>query len=143
MHTSVRRTALPILLVAVVALLATGCFRNGAAQESANRVNDERVAHGLRPLVPSAILIQKAQSWAEAMAAAGGPSHSRLADGAGDDWRVLGENVGEAGSIGEMHDSFMNSPDHRAAILGGQYNRFGVGAAEVNGRWFVAQVFAG
>lgn len=142
MRTHLRRTALlPLLLVA--ALVAGGCFSNGAADESASRVNAERTARGLRPLVPSGTLIAKAQGWAERMAASGAARHSNLAEGAGNDWRVLGENVGAAASIGEMHGMFMDSPNHRASILDGRYDRFGVGVAEAGGRYFVVQVFAG
>lgn len=138
-----RRTAIPVVLAAMLSLLAAGCFSNGAAQESGSRVNAERTARGLRSLVPSQILNAKAQGWAETMAGRGSASHSNLAQGAGDDWQVLGENVGSAGSIAEMHSLFMNSSVHRAAILDGRYNRFGVGVAEAGGRYFVVQVFAG
>lgn len=138
-----RRTALPVVLAAMLSLLAAGCFSNGAAQESGQRVNAERAARGLPALVPSQILNAKAQSWAERMAARGAAIHSNLAEGAGNDWRYLGENVGAAGSIAEMHALFMNSSVHRAAILDGRYNRFGVGVAEAGGRYYVVQVFAG
>jgi uncharacterized protein YkwD len=143
MPTNARRKALPVLIVAALALLLTGCFPNGAAEESAARVNAERTARGLPALVPSGTLIAKAQSWADRMAASGAARHSNLTEGAGNDWRVLGENVGAAGSIGEMHALFMASPGHRGSILDGRYNRFGIGVAEAGGRYYVVQVFAG
>ncbi len=138
-----RVATLAIGLVAVLAILGVSCTRNAWALDSASRVNDTRGTSGLRPLVIDDTLVNKAQAWAEHMAAVGAISHSKLTDGAGNDWSVLGENVGMASNIAQMHSMFMNSPAHRDNIVSGKYNRIGTGVAEAGGRLYVVQVFAG
>ena len=130
-------------LVAALALLGSSCTRNAWAFDSASRVNETRGNSGLAPLIIDDTLVNKAQAWAEHLASAGAISHSKLSDGAGDNWSVLGENVGMASSVAQMHSMFMNSPAHRDNIVSGKYNRIGTGVAEVGGRLFVVQVFAG
>jgi uncharacterized protein YkwD len=126
-----------------LALVAGACTRNGAAFEAFQRVNSEREARGLSVLTLDQTLINKAQDWADHMAATDKVAHSVLTDGAGNNWRVLGENVGWARSIGEAHALFMESPSHRGTILDGRYDRVGTGVTERNGKYFVVQVFAG
>lgn len=136
---------LPAIAAVVVALavLASGCTKNGAAWDSAVLVNHTRQAHGIRDVHIDDVLVDKAQAWAEHMAATGTVSHSNLAQGAGDNWRILGENVGWARSVEEMHQLFMNSPAHRSTLLDGRYDRFGIGVAVVGGRYYTVQVYAG
>jgi uncharacterized protein YkwD len=43
------------------------------------------------------------------------------------DWIRLGENVGFGPTVAFLQDAFMNSPSHRANILG-DFTRVGVGA---------------
>jgi uncharacterized protein YkwD len=143
MRTFPRRLAVPLAAALALALVAGACTRNGAAFESFQRVNSEREARGLSILTLDQTLINKAQDWADSMASRGRVGHSVLADGAGDNWRILGENVGWARSVGEMHSMFMNSPEHRANVVSGRYNRVGTGVAVVDGRYYVVQVFAG
>ncbi len=143
MTRSIRRISLTTAVVAVMAVLAAGCTRNGESWDSAMLVNEERVNRGIAELALDDVLIDKAQAWAEQMAASGRVSHSNLAQGAGTGWRVLGENVGWARSVEEMHSLFMNSSGHRSAILERRYSRYGVGVAVVNGKYFTVQVFAG
>ncbi len=138
-----RRLGLLFVAVAALAVLGASCTKNAAAFESAQRVNGTRSERGLRGLAIDPVLVDKAQAWADQMAANGAISHSVLTDGAGSNWRVLGENVGWARSVGEMHSMFMNSSEHRANIVSGRYNRIGTGVAVVDGRYYVVQVFAG
>jgi len=138
-----RRITIAICLMAALALVGVSCTKNAAAQDSLNRVSDARSARGLRPLGLDDTLVNKAQAWANHMAATRTVSHSVLTAGAGSNWSVLGENVGWARSIAEMQSMFMNSPAHRANILSSRYNRIGTGVAEVNGQYYVVQVFAG
>jgi uncharacterized protein YkwD len=139
----VRTTVLLAAAMAVLALVGVSCTKNAQAFDSAARVNDTRTRMGLRALAIDDTLVNKAQAWAEHMARAGSISHSRLSDGAGNDWAVLGENVGVAGSTAQMHSLFMNSPAHRDNIVSGSYNRIGTGVAEAGGKLYVVQVFAG
>lgn len=138
-----RRLSVAVALVAVLAIVASGCTQNEFAWDSAVLVNQSRHASGVRDVHIDDVLVAKAQAWAEHMAASGSISHSTLTQGVGDDWSVLGENVGWARSVEEMHQLFLDSPAHRATMLDGRYDRFGVGVAVVNGRYYTAQVFAG
>lgn len=138
-----RRLTAVIALVAALALVGASCTKNAAALDSAMRVNSSRADRGLRALGIDPVLVDKAQAWADHMAAVGNVEHSVLTDGAGSNWRVLGENVGWARSISEMHSMFMNSPAHRANVLNGRYNRVGTGVTVVDGQYYVVQVFAG
>lgn len=139
----VRTTFLLAAAVAILALVGVSCTKNAQAFDSAARVNDTRTQLGLRPLAIDQTLVNKAQAWAEHMASAGTIAHSRLSDGAGSDWNVLGENVGVAGSTAQMHSLFMNSPAHKDNIVSGKYNRIGTGVADAGGKVYVVQVFAG
>lgn len=137
------RTAALVVLVGVVAVLGVACTKNAAAYEVAVRINATRNEQGLRSLALDETLINKAQAWAEQMAANRNVSHSVLTENAGNDWRVLAENVGWARSVAEMHALFMNSAPHRTNILNGRFTRMGTGVAEVDGQYYVVQVFAG
>ena len=56
---------------------------------------------------------------------------------------MLAENVGWARSVEEMHPLFLDSAAHRADMLERRYDRFGIGVAVVDGRFYTAQVYAG
>ncbi len=130
-------------LLAALMLLGAACDMNAESIDVAVRVNETRSQAGLRKLAIDETLSAKAQAWADRMAAAGNISHSTLAEGAGNNWTVLGENVGVAGSIAQMHSLFMNSPGHRANIVSGRFNRIGTGVTQVGNEYYVVQVFAG
>ncbi len=135
-----RRLSSLVALALVVSLVAAGCTRNQEAWESSQLINNERVNRGLHELTLDVNLVNKAQDWADHMAATGRVSHSNLREGTAG-FRYVGENVGWARSVGEMHSLFMASSSHRASILSGRYDKFGTGVAVVNGRFYVVQVF--
>ncbi len=143
MTTRNRRISVAMALVAAVAVLLAGCTRNAEAWDSAVLVNEARHRAGAKDVTLEGSLVEKAQAWAERMAATGTVSHSKLSDGVQGDWRVLGENVGWARSIDEMHQMFLNSASHRSTMLDRRYSRFGVGVAVANGRYYTVQVYAG
>jgi uncharacterized protein YkwD len=130
-------------VVLFMALVGSGCTKNPQAHESAVLVSNERANRRIRPVQLDINLVNKAQSWAEHMARSGRVSHSTLTQGVGTGWRYLGENVGWARSVAEMHSLFMASSAHRAAILDGRYSRYGTGVAVVGGRYYVVQVYGG
>ena len=140
----------------VVATLTAGCYsgtnNRDAAATGLNReiydlVNADRAAHGLGPLAWSDQLAGLAQGWSEHMAATGSFQHSDInATIRSPEFRGftrLGENiiVGSCDmSAGELEQAWMNSPSHRANILGG-YNLVGIGSVCAGGRLWATQSF--
>ena len=58
-------------------------------------------------------------------------------------WSTLGENIGVGNWVGELHDAFMNSPEHKDNILYGQFTHVGVGVVTRNERMWVTVIFEG
>lgn len=142
MTSRTRRLPVLVALALSLTLIAAACTKNPESFESSQLANTERSNRGIAALSLDGALVEKAQAWANHMAATGQVSHSNLRDGA-PGFRYLGENVGWARSVGEMHSLFMASPSHRNTILSGQYTKFGTGVAIVNGRYYVVQVYGG
>ncbi|MFN8050750.1 MAG: CAP domain-containing protein [Acidimicrobiales bacterium] len=138
-----RSAALVALALVAVISTATGCTHRELGGRSQALINSERARRGLPELTWDDSAGQKAQAWAEQLAATKTLSHSRLVDGITGDWTSLGENVGFNNSVDGAHAGFMNSPKHRAAILSGSYSAVGVGVAENDGLVYVVQVFRG
>lgn len=112
------------------------------AEDIEQRVNDERRARGLRPLVWHEGLADLARQWSEEMIATGyrhSPNSFRnLADLQG-----IGENI-LMGSMdsGEAHVGWMLSDGHRQNILTPEYTAIGVGVVCRNdGRIWATQLF--
>lgn len=106
----------------------------------AQLVNDTRSGRGKARLTLNPTLTRKAQAWAEHLARTNSLAHSDLTAGVPSNWRALGENVGYASTIVDVHQAFMRSAGHRQNILG-QWNAIGTGYAAGNGRVFVVHVF--
>lgn len=108
-----------------------------AAQEVsfAAKINAERAERGMGRLSVNLQLTGVARGWTDRMAAAGKMSHNPdVASQVEGDWTRLGENVGYSTLRGaapqdlvdRLHVAFMNSPGHRANVLG-EFNQVGVG----------------
>ncbi len=141
MSTRTRRLPVLIALALCIGLIGASCTKNNDAFQAATFINDSRAASGLPSLQFDQRLIDKAQAWAEVMAANGSVSHSNLSDGTGSGWRRLGENVGFAYSVEEAHRLFMASSSHRGSILSRNYTKFGTGVAVSDGKYYLVQVF--
>jgi uncharacterized protein YkwD len=105
-----------------------------------NLVNQARASNGLPALTLNAKLVQAAQIQAQAMASLNTMSHElpaakypTLTDRAaavGYNFSTLGENIAEGyPSPASVMDAWMNSPGHRANILGAGYIEMGVAIA--------------
>ena len=105
-------------------------------------VNAHRPNVGLAPLTVDAALVASARSHSQRMASSGTIFHNQNLPNefAGQNWAALGENVGTGGSVETIMDALMNSPAHRANILG-DYDRIGVGIVMVGATYYVTQVF--
>jgi uncharacterized protein YkwD len=114
-------------------------------------LNDERARHGLKALVIDPALVDAARRhsadmltkgyFAHASADGKSPADRALASGAR--FLVIGENLALAPTVDLAHRGLMDSPGHRANILGDRWSRVGIGVmdAGLHGKAF-AQEFA-
>ena len=111
------------------------------AAEVTIELNDERNANGLDSLPADGVLSYWAEVHAANMAHAGTIYHQDL----GVLMRLSGcssmaENVGEAGSVSQVHEALVASPGHARNMVGG-WRLAGIGAASADGQKFVVEVF--
>ena len=126
------------LLVVIGAVNGVGISPAGAVPSAGmaesqflTKLNQERVQRGLAPLVRDGGLDGVARDWSSVMASQVNLHHrpdlvSQVDRRVTAAWTRLGENVGVGGTVGSLHDAFMNSTGHRHNVLG-DYNRLGVG----------------
>lgn len=127
--------------ICALAWLLSAC---SPAQLSAlETINNTRAARGLSVLTPSPHAMDKAQAWAEHLAAEHNLKHSNVTDGMPDGWRRLGENVGSGPDVGAIFAALLLSPSHRANLVDPRWNWAGTGVASASdGTVYVVQVFA-
>ncbi|MEZ5320748.1 MAG: CAP domain-containing protein [Microthrixaceae bacterium] len=148
MNTGNRTTRARNLLVAGFLILllgatSTACQPGVLAARDLGLVNGARAAAGLPALRWDDNAAGKAQRWAQHLADTNTLAHSRLTTEITGNWVILGENVGYAGSVEQVHDGFMNSPRHRGSILNPRFSSAGVGVATRGNLVFVVEVFRG
>lgn len=124
---------------------------NMSADESKmiSLVNQDRASNGLKPLTFDAGLRAGALAHSQDMADNNYFSHTSPTQGdfntrikaAGVQYNGAGENIAEYGSVESAETAFMNSPGHRANILG-DYTRIGIGIVNHNGSYYITQWFA-
>jgi uncharacterized protein YkwD len=122
---------------------ASACNAAQQPREDFFYVNRTRVTQGVGQLGWNPELAAKAQQWAQHMADTNTLSHSSLTAGVGAGWSTLGENVGTGGQVIDVHNGFMDSPEHRDNIMKGQYTSMGVGVVQSGGRVWVVEDFEG
>ena len=136
-------------IVLVVALMTIGLGASvgadsGTEQGFLSAINSTRSANGLAALTMDGGLQAHARKHTADMIAAGEIYHSTSAElqaAAGSGWSRLGENVGRGGTVDSLHQAFMDSPGHRANILG-DYNYVGIGTdTSGDGILYVTVVF--
>ncbi len=121
----------------------------------AQLVNDERRRFGLTQLPIDATLAEAAREHSRDMAENHYFGHVSPTRGgldkrlhaAGYAARDAAENVAEAGSLVDLHQSLMRSPGHRANILASDVTQMGIGAVRGTGpdgepTWVVTEEFA-
>lgn len=145
--TAKRRSLGATVAIVLLALAAAGCMPSDA-KSFLDRTNSLRSSQGVAKLKESSTLTNKAEAWAQHMAATGKLAHSNLtANLGGLKWKSLGENVGysspTSNTLKTIHDMFAASAGHRANLLKSTYTHMGVGVAkDKHGRIWVAEVFA-
>ena len=114
------------------------------ARDLLRRVNAERAARGLRPVILSRSLSLKAYMWSNNMAARNSMYHSNLSTW-GNQYRASAENVAwnttPYYTAGSMHTMWMMSAGHRHNILAPNLNYVGVGVACRGGRMWGTEMF--
>jgi hypothetical protein len=133
-----KKVAMTVLAVLVVSVgLAMGSAPSASAIgndefSQFDLTNQSRSQNGLGALQYDAAASDVARAWAAQMSAAGTLSHngnlaSQISSLVTNDWSRIGENVGYGQSTTSLENAFMNSPGHRANILG-DFNRVGIGS---------------
>lgn len=116
---------------------------SGTESEFLARINSSRSSNGLASLSVDGGLRSHARNHTQDMMDANEIYHSTSAElraAAGTGWTKVGENVGRGGTVDSLHQAFMNSPGHRANILG-DYNYVGIGTGTKDGVLYVTVVF--
>ena len=134
-----RRLVTFTLAAIFFAAVASGAgAAGGDASHDFTLVNGERAANGLPAMVWASDLAQLAQQHANDMAAQQQLYHQSLNP---IDGQAVAENVGVGATVDEIHSMFMQSPKHRANILG-SYTDLGVGVAlGSDGNLYVDELF--
>jgi Cysteine-rich secretory protein family len=104
-------------------------------------INSARQNQGLSSLTVAGDLTSVAAARAQAVADAGALSHTPDLGSRVCCWTWIGENVGYAYSVRQVHDLFMASSEHRANILAPQATDVGVAVVNRGGTLWVAEVF--
>jgi hypothetical protein len=117
----------------------------GAESEFFRMMNAERAANGLAGLAPSWGARVVARAWSAKMADESHLHHradlaAQVSSWVTTSWLRIGENVGHGGDVAGLHRAFMDSPGHRANVLG-DYDHVGVGAEDRGGSIWVTFVF--
>ena len=115
--------------------------------EAANR---ERISRGLPLLHWDSTLADAARQHAMEMSHhntishqfTGEPNLEERAGAAGARFAIVAENVAEGPDAKTIHESWMNSPPHRANLLDPKVNSLGVGLAERAGQMFAVEDFS-
>lgn len=115
---------------------------NGDVQRIFNDTNAARTTNGLKPLVLDQAITTVAQNWSATQARENrmyhNPNYSKQIPAG---WTRAAENVAYGYSVESVVNGWMNSPGHKANILG-DYTSIGIGLAkDANGRIYYTQVF--
>jgi hypothetical protein len=139
-----------ILTVALttVSLGASAGADSGSEQGFLSAINSTRSSAGLGSVKMDSGLQAHARTHTAYMidgnCADGKPichsSSSAIQAAAGSGWSKLGENVGRGGNVSSLHQAFLDSPSHKANMLG-DYNYVGIGTDTSEGILYVTVVF--
>jgi hypothetical protein len=139
-------------VIALFATLLSLCFvpfapsasaaDSGAEAQFLTLINQERTSRGMNALTVRSEVIPVARNWTAKLIGDQALSHNpSLATLMPADWITIGENVGFGSSVDSLHTAFMNSPGHRANVLG-DFHQVGIGVDyDAKGRMWVTVDF--
>ena len=132
----------PALLFGGAALSQAHAAGDPHAGSFVAKTNAERTSRGLRAMVVKSDLAAVAARHSARMAAKNSLHHNPNLGSEVSGWQVVGENVGNGGSVDSIHRALMNSPAHRANILATDYTEVGMATVtDSRGVIWVTQVF--
>ena len=136
-----RRQRVPAALCALLLLFVLSGCMSADQQVAWNWLKWSRAERGQPELMWNRAAEDRAQAWADHLAAVGNLSHSDLhATLAATGARAAAENVGVGPSVEAVHQGLLGSPPHLANLVG-PYTHVGVGVARNGDRVFVVQLF--
>jgi hypothetical protein len=105
-------------------------------------MNAARQANGLAPYSVASDLTAVARNHSAQMASSQTLYHNPSLTSQVQNWQAVGENVGEGPTVSDIHNAFMQSPEHRANILDHDFTQVGVGVSvDKNGIIWVTEDF--
>jgi hypothetical protein len=141
--TARRLTALLLGLLVFTGTTAVASASPSEEAEFVSLINQSRGAAGFAPLTVHSDLVVGARNHTAEMIPTGTIFHSTSAElsSVTSGWSVLGENVGKGPNPSVLHRAFMESPSHKANILG-DFDRVGVGVGhDADGTLYVTVIF--
>ena len=156
-----RALAVACAAVALPAATQEGADREPLRRHALGLVNAARAEAGLAALSLGPVLTEAAQGHADDMAARGFYAHvapdgetprDRFRAAGGSRWATSGENIArctgcatppDRARVEAFHEGWMQSPEHREAILDEGFDRFGFAVAADGDVTYAVQTFAG
>jgi hypothetical protein len=138
-----RFIALTLGILVFAGSAAVASASPSAEAEFVSMINQSRSAAGLAALSVHNDLVVGARNHTAKMIPTNSIFHSTSAElgAVTTGWVTLGENVGRGGGTQVLHKAFMESPSHKANILG-DFDRVGVGVGlDAEGRMYVTVMF--
>ena len=106
------------------------------------KMNAARQSAGLRPYSVASDLTSIARQHSAQMASQQRLYHNPNLTSQVQNWQAVGENVGEGPTVSDIHNAFMQSPEHKANILDHDFTQVGVGVVlDKNGIIWVTEDF--
>ena len=144
-----RVVAAIVLAAAVTTTVATVAPTAAFADSSASmesqfvaKMNAARQAAGLRPYAVASDLTSIARQHSAQMASKQSLYHNPNLTSQVQNWQAVGENVGEGPTVSDIHNAFMQSPEHKANILDHDFTQVGIGVVvDKNGIIWVTEDF--
>jgi len=114
----------------VATVAPTAAFADTSASMESQfvaKMNAARQSAGLRPYSVASDLTSVARQHSAQMASKQELYHNPNLTSQVQNWQAVGENVGEGPTVSDIHNAFMQSPEHKANILDHDFTQVGVG----------------